>query len=209
MTCIVSTVSSQYAVLASDSGITWDNIKATPTNKIVQQGTWLIGAAGADRVCDVVQFGIKYPIVPKTVNLDDYNEAMKFMVTKVVPLIRDAMSDEQSLKTENGVAGIPDDSYFTLVTHGKSFTISETLGVSVNRDYSVIGSGTELAMGYLAHGWKDPEWVKKHDQHAAWAVEAAIKHDTYCGAPVMAYKSFPSGEVKMYRKGVGTGTVEK
>ncbi len=87
MTCIVSTVSSQYAVLASDSGITWDNIKATPTNKIVQQGTWLIGAAGADRVCDVVQFGIKYPVVPKTVNLDDYNEAMKFMVTKVVPVI--------------------------------------------------------------------------------------------------------------------------
>lgn len=209
MTCIVSTVSSEYATMVADSGISSETMKHSPTNKIVQQGTWLIGACGIDRVCDVVQFAVKYPVVPKTLDIDNYNEMMRFMVTKVVPVIRDALQSEKSLWDEHGVAEIPDDSYFTLVTHGKSFTISESLGVSVNREYAAIGSGTEMATGYLAYAWKDKEWVGNHDKHAIAAVESAIKHDLYCAGPVMAFRSFPDGSVEQYRKGLGEGVVAR
>jgi len=210
MTCISSTISSSYATMVSDSGITWgDNTKASNTNKIVQQGSWLIGAAGLDRVCDVVQYQVRYPQFPKNLDLDNYDELMKFMVSKVVPVIRESLQVEKSLWDDHGVAEIPDESYFMLVTHGRSFTISESFGVSVNRDYTSIGSGSNLALGYLAAAWKDPNWNKKHDLHAVTSVESAIKHDSYCSAPIMAYKSFEDGEVKMYRKGLGVGVMDK
>jgi hypothetical protein len=184
-------------------------MKVAPTNKIVQQGSWLIGACGIDRVSDIVQYAVKYPIVPKTLNLNSYDELMKFMISKVIPSIRDVLQVEKSLWDEHGVAEVPDDSSFILVTHGRSFEVSETLGVTLNREYAAVGSGTEFAYGYLAQAWKDLDWVNKHDKHAVAAVQSAIKHDLYCANPIMAYKSYSNGEVAQFRKGVGQGVVSK
>ena len=70
MTTIAITWSPEYCAIMSESGITDESFHTmAPMKKIVRQNEWLIGVAGADRTCDVLQYITKYPVVPTTLKI--------------------------------------------------------------------------------------------------------------------------------------------
>lgn len=190
MTTIATTASSNYAVMVADQGIT-GYLMHPDMNKIVKQGTWLIGVTGEDRICDVIQYAVKFPKVPETLIGKGLDEWLPWIVTKVVPLIQDAVHDNLHKDLWNTIG----ESEILLVTHGKAFLVGETLGVTRAEPYWAIGSGSHLAMGSLAEKNSRPEWRLQHAAFAKEAVEVAQRHDPYTRGKVSGYKSYPSGKI--------------
>ena len=189
MTTIATTVSSNYASIYSDQGITSDLIHPE-MNKIVRQGTWLIGVCGDDRACDVVQYATKFPKVPDTLIGKPIEEWYPWIVTKVITQIQNAI--QEHLHKDNWNLG---ESSVLLVTHGHSFLVSETLGVVKAEPYWAIGSGSQLAMGALSQKRNEADWRTSHGDYAKQAVEVAEIHDPFTRGKVSGYKSYPTGKI--------------
>lgn len=201
MTTIAVSWSEDKCVMMSESGITDESFHtAPPMNKIVRQGEWLIAAAGADRTCDVLQYITKYPTVPPTLkkkNLDE--DWYAWLVKRVIPIIRKSAQNELSLDTKDGVAELPD-SELMLVTHGKAFSISATLGISKVKPYWAIGSGGSLALGSLATNFMNSkDWKTKHDIYLHQALGVSVKHDSFSHPPIYGFVSLPSGRITPWR----------
>jgi hypothetical protein len=198
MTSIAVALTDNQCVIMSESGITDESFHtAPPMRKIVRQGDWLIAAAGADRVCDVLQFVTKYPVVPpKLKNEKDETLWYQWIAKRVIPIIRKALQDELTLDTEHGVAELPD-SEFLLITHGKCFSISATLGISSCKPYWAIGSGGGLALGSLSTAFHtSDDWKTNHDIHLFNAVETAVRHDSFSHPPIYGYVSKANGKIQ-------------
>jgi hypothetical protein len=150
-------------------------------HKIVQQDTWLIGVAGSARVCDQLQYSIEYPKPP--LDVVKSGNWMKWIVTKVIPLIDYVVKDKEM------------DAEAILVTHGKSFLIGEDLSVLTAQPYWAIGSGADLALGSLADKQYKPDWHKNHDLSALRGIEAAGMHDPNTRGTVDQYRSYTNGKV--------------
>lgn len=179
MTTIVSTTGSNYATLVADRGITSDVIHPDMP-KIVQQKSWLIGVAGDSRACDVLQYAIKYPAPPKSLNGDWF----RWMVTKVVPLI------------DGGIGNARDEDWEAiLVTHGQSFLVSNSLSVITASPYWSIGSGSKLALGVLADKAYSDNWFKSHDLIAKHALSVASMHDPFTRGTIDTYISHHTGHI--------------
>ena len=196
MTTIAATWSPNGACLAADSGIT-DGSFATlpPMKKIVQQGTWLIAAAGEDRICDILQYTIKYPVVPPALIKRDDEHWYKWLSTRVVKVIVEAAQKHLSLDIEHGVAELPD-SEFILATHGRIFGISNSLGISKLKPYWAIGSGGSIALGALNYQHRhNKNWNMAYSVIAEQAVMSAVAHDSFTHMPIDSYISTPSGKI--------------
>ena len=102
---------------------------------------------------------------------------------------------ELSLETKDGVAELPD-SEIILVTCGRAFGISASLGISQLAPYWAIGSGGSIALGALStiHD-NEPDWENKHADYTYASIEAAIKHDSFSHPPIWGYRSLPSGRI--------------
>jgi ATP-dependent protease HslVU (ClpYQ) peptidase subunit len=183
MTTIITTTGSNSATLVSDRGITSDLIHPD-MRKIVQQKTWLIGCAGSDRGCDVLQYSVKYPVPPKSLLGKTKDEWFGWVVVNVVPRIAQAIKDS-GLNEYDGEA--------ILVTHGKSFYISSTLGVLNADPYWAIGSGAQLAIGALAEYQYNSEWNKNHDLMAKQAGGIASMHDPFTRGSLDLWVSHHTG----------------
>ena len=198
MTTIAIAVSKTQCVMMSESGITDESFHTlSPMRKIIRQGDWLIAAAGADRVCDVLQYIVKYPVVPPKLKTekDDY-VWYQWIAKRVIPVIRKGLQEELSLDTEHGVAELPD-SEFLLVTHGRAFSISSTLGISACAPYAAIGSGGSLALGSLATAFHNTDnWEQDHIYHIHQALETAIRHDSFSHPPIYGYVSKTNGVIR-------------
>lgn len=175
----------------ADKGITSDVIHPD-MSKIVKQDTWLIGVSGEDRMCDILQYAVKYPKPPANLllvkNSDDW---FPWVVTKVVPQILRAI-EENVNKSQWGTIG---ESELLLVTHGHSFLISSTLGVTKTEPYWSIGSGAHLAMGSVAEKISNTDWRTKHAEYAKNAIAVAEKHDPFTRGEIIGFRSYPSGKV--------------
>ena len=180
MTTIITTTGNNFATLTADQGIT-SNLIHPDMHKIVQQDTWLIGVAGSARVCDQLQYSIEYPKPP--LDVVKSGNWMKWIVTKVIPLIDHVVKDKEM------------DAEAILVTHGKSFLIGEDLSVLTAQPYWAIGSGAELAIGSLNDKQYLVGWNKNHDLSALRAIEAASMHDPNTRGTVDQYKSYTNGKV--------------
>ncbi len=189
MTTIATTVSSNYASIFADQGITSDVIQPD-MSKIVRQGTWLIGVCGDDRVCDVVQYATKLPAVPQNLIGKPIEDWYPWIVTKVVTQIQNTV--QEHLHKDNWNLG---ESSVLLVTHGHSFLISESLGVSKAEPYWAIGSGAQLALGVLSDSYAGTTWQSKHSDYAKHSVEVAQRHDPFTRGKVTGFKSYPSGKI--------------
>jgi len=187
MTTIITTTGNNFATITADQGIT-SNLMHPDMHKIVQQDTWLIGVAGSARVCDQLQYSIEYPKPP--VDVVKSGEWMKWLVTKVIPLIDDTVKD-----TEMEAEAL-------LITHGQAFLISENLSVLTAKPYWAIGSGAELALGSLAEKQYKPDWNKNHDLSALRAIESASMHDPHTRGTVDQYRSYTNGKVIAQTNGV-------
>ena len=186
--------------MMSESGITDESFTtAPPMNKIIRQGDWLIAAAGADRVCDVLQYVIKYPTVPPTLKKKtDDASWYEYLAKRIIPLIRKVAQDELTLDTKDGVAELPE-SELILVTHGKAFSISNTLGISRCTPYWAIGSGGSLALGSLATAFrKHKDWKTNHPTYLYEAIQTAITHDSFSHPPIYGWVSLPSGVIRQW-----------
>lgn len=192
MTTIVSSSSQNYAVMLADQGITSD-LMHPDMGKVVQQGTWLIGVCGEDRVCDVLQYTVTYPKVPQILFGKPIEKWYPWVVKQVVPKIASAV-DHGLHKSYRGTLG---DSEVLLVTHGHTFLIGETLGVSKGEPYWAVGSGSHLAMGAMSTAYKsNPDWNSQHSEFAYDAIKTAQIHDPYTRGKITGYKSLPSGQVQ-------------
>jgi hypothetical protein len=180
MTTIITTTGNNFATLTADQGIT-SNLIHPDMHKIVQQDTWLIGVAGSARVCDQLQYSIEYPKPP--VDVVKSGEWMKWLVTKVIPLMDDTVKD-----TEMEAEAL-------LITHGQAFMISENLSVLTASPYWAIGTGAELALGSLADKQYLPGWNKNHDLSALRAMECASMHDPNTRGTINQFKSYTNGKV--------------
>ena len=199
MTTIAVGWTPNRCVMISESGITDDSfVTCPPMNKIVRQGDWLIAAAGADRVCDVLQYITKYPVIPITLksktNIEDW---YAYIAKRVIPIIRKSAQDELSLETKDGVAELPD-SELILITHGRAFAISNTLGISKVEPYWAIGSGGTLALGSLATSYLNKDWESNLENYLHLSVEVAVKHDSFSHKPIYGFISYPSGKIKQW-----------
>lgn len=187
MTTIVTTTGNNYATITADQGITSDMIHPDMT-KIVQHDSWLIGVAGSARICDKLQYVVPYPVPP--VDVVKSGQWMKWLVTKVIPLI-DATIKDTEMEAEA-----------LLITHGKAFLISENLSVLTAAPYWAIGSGADLALGSLAEKQYKPDWYKNHDLSALRAMEAASMHDPNTRGSLDQYRSYTNGKVMQRANGI-------
>jgi ATP-dependent protease HslVU (ClpYQ) peptidase subunit len=187
MTTIVTTTGNNFCTLTADQGITSDLIHPDMP-KIVQQDTWLIGVAGSARVCDQLQYSIEYPKPPAEVVKS--GEWLKWLVTKVVPLIDDTIKDTEM------------DAEALLITHGKAFLISENLSVLTASPYWAIGSGADLALGSLADKQYLPDWNKNHDLSALRSLETASMHDPNTRGTLDQYRSYTNGKIISKANGI-------
>jgi 20S proteasome alpha/beta subunit len=180
MTTIITTTGNNFATLTADQGIT-SNFIHPDMHKIVQQDTWLIGVAGSARVCDQLQYSIEYPKPP--IEVVKSGEWMKWLVTKVIPLIDYVVKDKEM------------DAECLLITHGKAFLIGEDLSVLNAAPYWAIGSGADLALGSLADKQYKPDWNKNHDLSALRAMECASMHDPNTRGTINQFKSYANGKI--------------
>ena len=180
MTTIITTTGNNFATITADQGIT-SNLIHPDMHKIVQQDTWLIGVAGSARVCDQLQYSIEYPKPP--VEVVKSGEWMRWIVTKVIPLIDDNIKDSEM------------EAECLLLTHGQSFLVSENFSVLTAKPYWAIGTGAELALGSLAEKQYKPDWNKNHDLSALRAIEAASMHDPNTRGTIDQYKSYTNGKI--------------
>ena len=187
MTTIITTTGNNFATLTADRGIT-SNLMHPDMHKIVQQDTWLIGVAGSARVCDQLQYSVEYPKPPADVVKS--GEWMKWLVTKVIPLITDTIKDDEM------------DAEALLVTHGQAFLVGENFSVLTAKPYWAIGSGAELALGSLAEKQYKPDWHKNHDLSALQAIEAAGMFDPHTRGTVDQYRSYTNGKVISKANGI-------
>jgi 20S proteasome alpha/beta subunit len=200
MTTIGIASTNKQCVMMSESGITDENFTTSmPMNKIIRQGEWLIAAAGADRICDITQYLVKYPAVPPQLKKkEDIMSWYQWIAKRIIPLIRKVAQEQLALDVKDGVAELPD-SELILVTHGKAFSISNTLGISRCTPYWAIGSGGTLALGSLATAFRTTnDWAKNHTKYLYQAIETATTHDSFSHPPIYGWVSQTNGTIKQW-----------
>jgi hypothetical protein len=197
MTTIVTTVSDSYAVMLGDQGITSD-LKHPDMNKIAHIGQWLVGVSGDSRICDILQYEVTYPRVPKALLNKPNGDWYKWIVLRVVPRMSEAV-DKKLHKSYRGTIG---DSNVLITTHGRSFLIDELLGVSRTDPYWAIGSGSHLALGSLNVMSNYDLWETNHANYAHEAIRSAMMHDPYSRGAVSGYRSDRNGRISKVITGV-------
>jgi hypothetical protein len=200
MTTIGIASTNKQCVMMSESGITDEQFTtAMPMSKIIRQGEWLIAAAGSDRVCDTLQYIVKYPAIPPQLKKkEDEMSWYQWIAKRVIPLIRKIAQEQLTLDVKDGVAELPD-SELLLVTHGRAFSISNTLGISKCTPYWAIGSGGTLALGSLATAFRTTnDWATNHSKYLYDAIQTAITHDSFSHPPIYGWVSQTNGTIKQW-----------
>ena len=152
MTTIIGVEYSNHAVVLADSRVVGESkIYNHPDMvKVVNNGNFIIGAAGDVRALQVVLHTWKPP-VPLA---KDKSDLFAFMIAKVVPSLK-------TLLTESGVIDnkSSDDKdselevYLIIAVNGQLFEIDSDFAVSRNLSgYYAIGSGGDYALGALYAG---------------------------------------------------------
>ena len=177
MTTIAALEGIDYAVLVADSQITEDNLVtlATSTPKIVEVGKYLIGLSGDTRPGDILSYNWKPPLYKG-------EEPAQFMGKKVIPSIIQAFADNNY--DYNKVD--KDDGFDYLIAfNGNIFRIACDLSFfQANHGAYGIGSGGQLALGYLYSIVKPDMDLAYSKRHARRAVEIASVLDANTNKPL-------------------------
>lgn len=135
MTTIIAAQGKGLAVLVGDQSLTGD-LKHPDMPKVVSRHTWVAGAAGDARVCDELLYLVPYPDPSHLVQ--DVQEWLPFMITEVVPAIKDTVGERECSWS------------LLLVSHGHAWLIESDYSVSYADPYWAIGSGGQVALGALS-----------------------------------------------------------
>lgn len=177
MTTIAALECIDYAVLVADSQITEDNLVtlATSTPKIVEVGKYLIAISGDTRPGDILSYNWKPPIYRG-------EDPVQFMGKKVIPSLMKAFNDNNYDYNKVDKDGGFD---YLFAFNGNIFRVACDLSF-FQTDHGTygIGSGGQLALGYLYSIRKpimDLDYMKRH---ARRAVEIASVLDSNTGKPL-------------------------
>lgn len=182
MTTIVTTTGSNTCAVYADSGLTSELIHPD-IHKITTQGNWLIASAGDGRQCDILHYQTKYPKPPTQLLTKSREHWHSWIVNKVIPNIA------------KGLPGNDYDFELLLVTHAKAFYVASSLSVSDASPYWALGTGSQLAIGYLASAQYDDNWNRDHDLKAKYAVSISMMHDPFTRGEIKGYVSYHTGHL--------------
>ena len=205
MTTLVATVSSDYALILSESQISDDySYLRMPSDniKVVKNGNWVIAGAGWSRPHDVVQYVMKWPNVPKSVVSQGQQAIAIWIIKHVIPKLSEVLEKNKSIDLEKGTAAM-NDAEFLLATHGYLFVLDGGFGITPIQDYFVAGSGGKIALGAIAvqRDLNPKKWKESHDIMNKKAIEQSIKFDLYSSGTIRGYKSFHQGGVQYVEYG--------
>lgn len=177
MTTISAIQTDYYAVLCADSQITEDNLitLATSTPKIVEVGKYLLAISGDTRPGDILSYNWKPPVYKG-------ENPIPFMGRKVIPSIIAAFNDNNYDYSKADKDGGFD---YLLSFNGNIFRVACDLSFFQNsHGLYGIGSGGQLALGYLYGIRKNDIEVDYAKRHARKAVEIASMLDSNTGKPL-------------------------
>ena len=172
MTTIVGVCKNGNVILGADSQVTDGDRRnnSLSMEKITKNNGYLIAGSGDATPCDILQH-IFIPPVPTIV---ERKNLYKFMITKFVPAMREAL-DEAGYKSDP-----KEDSGFSMLIafDGELFDIGDDFSVLLNDDgiYGV-GNGSKYAIGALYAG----ATIEK-------ALEIAAHNDIYTSGPFQVVK---------------------
>jgi len=177
MTTIAAVEGIDYAVFVADSQITEDNLVtlATSTPKIVEVGKFIIGVSGDTRPGDILSYNWKPPLYRG-------EEPAQFMGRKVIPSIMSTFTDNNYEWNKVDNDGGFD---YLFAFNGNIFRIACDLSF-FQADHGTygIGSGGQLALGYLYSVRKPDMELAYAKRHAKKAVEIASMLDANTGKPI-------------------------
>jgi 20S proteasome alpha/beta subunit len=177
MTTIAAVEGIDYAVFVADSQITEDNLVtlATSTPKIVEVGKFIIGVSGDTRPGDILSYNWKPPLYRG-------EEPAQFMGRKVIPSIMSTFTDNNYEWNKVDKDGGFD---YLIAFNGNIFRIACDLSF-FQADHGTygIGSGGQLALGYLYSVRKPDMELDYAKRHAKKAVEIASMLDANTGKPI-------------------------
>lgn len=159
-------------ILASEKRVSYGNMIMSRGGKKVFKLTDHIGAACAGLVSDMQILAREMEAYIKLFDLDvgrpiSVKSAAKLMSNllfgrRMAPLI-----------TQTLVGGVDDE--------GPSIYVLDVLGSVIPDKYSVVGSGTEMAIGVIEEGYKDNLSQEEAKELATRAVKSAISRDIMSG----------------------------
>ena len=167
MTCIVGIRHEDSVYLASDRGLSDDDIiTSMSAPKIRQNDKYLIGYADSPGTGQLLHW-ITLPTPPR-------RNVEKFMRTTFITSVRKQLVDSGVDLKDGGHAS------FLIGVSGQLFFMDTTDWQVTECEYMAIGSGSSIAMGslYTTSTWKSPE------KRAYTAVSAAIELSPSCMGPI-------------------------
>lgn len=160
MTTIVGVQKKDHVIIAVDSRVTDDNgrIYSHPDMmKYAERGAFIVAGSGEVLPCDIVQ----NMWTPPRLLASDKANIYKFMITKVMPSIREVLIkngynfDEQQDKKEG------ERFHFLIACNGELFDVDQELSVTRDaRGHYAVGSGADYALGALWKGATPIEALK-------------------------------------------------
>jgi ATP-dependent protease HslVU (ClpYQ) peptidase subunit len=172
MTTIVGTCKNGQVILGADSQVTDGDRKnnSLSMEKITKNNGYLIAGSGDATPCDILQ----HIFIPPVPTVAERKNLYKFMITKFVPAMREAL-DEAGYKPDP-----KEDSGFSMLIafDGELFDIGDDFSVLLN-DTGIygVGNGSRYAIGALCAG----ATVEK-------ALEIAADNDIYTSGPFQIVK---------------------
>ena len=163
--------------LAARDQITEDNLVtlATSTPKILEVGKYLIGISGDTRPGDILAYNWKPPAYRG-------EDPAQFMGKKIIPSILTAFNDNNYDYNKVDKDGGFD---YLIAFNGNIFRIACDLSFfQANHGAYGIGSGGQLALGYLYSIVKPDMELAYAKRHARKAVEIASVLDANTGKPI-------------------------
>lgn len=167
MTCIVAIAHEGQVYLASDRGLSDDDIiTSMSAPKIRQNDKYIIGYADSPGTGQLLHW-ITLPTPPR-------RNVEKFMRTTFVSAVRKQLVDSGVDLKDGGHAS------FLIGVSGQLFFVDTQDWQVTECEYMAIGSGASIAMGslYTTATWKSPE------KRAMTAVSAAIELSPSCMGPI-------------------------
>jgi proteasome beta subunit len=159
-------------ILASEKRVSYGYLVVSKTGKKVFKITDLIGAASAGLVSDM-QVLIRE--VEAYVNLFRLDSGRPISVRSTAKLMSNILFNRRlaPLITQTIVGGIDDE--------GPSLYSLDPLGSVVSDKYTVVGSGTEIAMGVVEEGYKENMSEQEAKELVVRAMKSAISRDIMSG----------------------------
>lgn len=174
MTTIVGIEGNGWAVMAADSQITDDNLKiiSTDTPKLIKFKDIIIGLRGDARPGDIIAYNWKPPKIS--------GDIQTWVVGKMIPSMIKSL-DKFGYDWKNNEAEFN----FLVCVKGKIFDIGSDMSISrSNYKIHAIGSGGNIALGYLYAKYDEISLLKGSQAVAEKAIEASSLFDIHTSGPI-------------------------